>query len=293
MIAYLKLIRPHQWIKNAFVFVPAFFSRDLFIKENFIPLLLGFVSFSLVASAIYIINDYKDIASDQQHPEKKFRPLASGKANVIVSMIIMAIFLISGFGIALTLHKYFVFILGLYFILNLSYSLGLKNISILDILIVAIGFLLRALSGGVIVPIPISQWLIIMVFLLAVFLAMAKRRDDVLMYLSSGKSMRKAVREYNLDFTNTTLSMLCGVIIVAYLMYTISPDVMQRMHSDNIYLTTIFVLAGMLRYLQITFVENNSGSPTKILYSDKFILGTVVSWVISFFVIIYLPGLIK
>ncbi len=293
MIAYIKLIRPHQWIKNVFVFAPAFFSRDLFIKENIIPLLLGFVSFSLVASSIYIINDYKDIASDQQHPEKKTRPLASGKANVFVAMIIMVMFLIAGFGIAFTLHKFFVMILGLYFVLNLSYSLGLKNISILDILIVAVGFLLRALSGGVIASIPISQWLIIMVFLLAVFLAMAKRRDDVLMYLASGKSMRKAVREYNLDFTNTSLSMLCGVIIVAYLMYTISPEVMQRMHSNNIYLTTIFVLAGMLRYLQITFVENNSGSPTKILYSDKFIIFTIIAWLASFYIIIYLPGLLK
>ena len=293
MLAYLKLIRPYQWVKNSFIFIPAYFSRDLFVIENFILLLLGFVSFSLVASAIYIVNDYKDIASDQQHPEKKNRPLASGKAKPMFAMIIMAVFVITGFGIAATLNKYFLVILGVYFIMNLSYSLGLKNISILDILIVAFGFLLRALSGGVIIDIPISQWLIIMVFLLAVFLAMAKRRDDVLMYLSSGKAMRKSVRDYNLDFANTSLSMLCGVIIVAYLMYTISPDVVARMNSGNIYLTTIFVIAGMLRYLQITFVENNSGSPTKILYSDKFIIFTILGWLASFYVIIYLPGLLK
>ena len=293
MLAYLKLIRPYQWVKNSFIFIPAYFSRDLFVIENFILLLLGFVSFSLVASAIYIVNDYKDIASDQQHPEKKNRPLASGKAKPMFAMIIMAVFVITGFGIAATLNKYFLVILGVYFIMNLSYSLGLKNISILDILIVAFGFLLRALSGGVIIDIPISQWLIIMVFLLAVFLAMAKRRDDVLMYLSSGKAMRKSVRDYNLDFANTSLSMLCGVIIVAYLMYTISPDVVARMNSGNIYLTTIFVIAGMLRYLQITFVENNSGSPTKILYTDKFIIFTILGWLASFYVIIYLPGFIK
>ena len=293
MRAYLKLIRPHQWVKNSFIFIPAYFSRELFIKENFILLLLGFISFSLVASATYIVNDYKDIADDQHHPEKKTRPLASGKAKPLFAMIIMAVFVIAGFGIAATLNKFFLVILGVYFIMNLSYSLGLKNISILDIIIVAFGFLLRALSGGVIIDIPISQWLIIMVFLLAVFLAMAKRRDDVLMYLSSGKAMRKSIKDYNLDFANTSLSMLCGVIIVAYLMYTISPDVVARMHSDNIYLTTIFVIAGMLRYLQITFVENNSGSPTKILYSDKFIIFTILGWLSSFYVIIYLPGLLK
>ncbi len=293
MLPYLKLIRPHQWVKNIFVFAPAYFSRELFIKENFIALSMGFLSFSLVASAIYIVNDYKDISLDQQHPEKKNRPLASGKAKPLFAMLLMAAFVITGFGIAITLNKSFLVLLGVYFMMNISYSLGLKNISILDIIIVAFGFLLRALSGGVIISIPISQWLIIMVFLLAVFLAMAKRRDDVLMYLSLGKSMRKSVRDYNLDFANTSMSMLCGVIIVAYLMYTISPDVVARMHSDNIYLTTIFVIAGMLRYLQITFVENNSGSPTKILYTDKFIIFTILGWLASFYVIIYLPGLIK
>lgn len=293
MLSYLKLIRPHQWIKNLFVFAPAFFSRDLFIIENFITLLLGFVSFCMVASAIYIINDYKDIEADKQHPEKKNRPLASGKAKPIIALILMALLVIVGFSIAATINNYFIFIVGLYFTLNLSYSLGLKNISIIDVMIVAFGFLLRAVSGGVIISIPISQWLIIMVFLLAVFLAIAKRRDDVLMYLNSGKTMRKSIKDYNLEFANTALSMLCGVIIVAYLMYTVSPEVVNRMHSDNIYLTTIFVIAGMLRYLQITFVENNSGSPTKILYSDKFIIFTILSWLASFYVIIYLPEYLK
>lgn len=293
MLPYLKLIRPHQWIKNLFVFAPAFFSRDLFIKENFIHLFLGFTSFCLVASAIYIINDYKDIEADKQHPEKKNRPLASGKAKPAIALILMTFLVIIGFSIAASINNYFIFILGLYFVLNLSYSLGLKNVSILDVMIVAFGFLLRAVSGGVIISIPISQWLIIMVFLLAIFLAIAKRRDDVLMYLNSGKTMRKSIKDYNLEFANTALSMLCGVIIVAYLMYTVSPDVVNRMHSDNIYLTTIFVIAGMLRYLQITFVENNSGSPTKILYSDKFIIFNILSWLASFYVIIYLPEYLK
>lgn len=293
MQSYLKLIRPHQWIKNLFIFIPAFFSRDLFKADNFQILCIGFVSFCLIASSIYILNDYKDVDADRQHPDKKHRPLASGKIQVFAALSLMTILAILGFGLATLVNHSFLIILGLYFLLNLGYCLGLKNVSILDVMIVAFGFLLRALSGGIIISIPISNWLIIMVFLLAIFLAVAKRRDDVLMYLSSGKSMRKSIKDYNLEFTNTALSMLAGVIIVAYLMYSVSPDVTQRMNSQYIYLTTIFVIAGVLRYLQITFVEKNSGSPTKILYSDKFIVFTILGWLLSFFIIIYLPSLIK
>ncbi|TAH26160.1 MAG: prenyltransferase [Cytophagales bacterium] len=293
MTAYLKLIRPHQWVKNLFIFVPAFFAHNLFDVNTLIPLILGFVSFSAVASSIYILNDYKDIATDKLHPEKRKRPLASGLASPSIALTLMVVLVFFGFGVSSMLPRMFSFILLLYFILNIGYSLGLKNISILDVLIVAFGFLLRAVSGGIVISIAISQWLIIMVFLLAIFLAIAKRRDDVKMYLLSGKSMRKSIAEYNLEFVNTSLSMLCGVIIVAYLMYTLSPDVQTRMNSDNIYLTTIFVIAGMLRYLQITFVENNSGSPTKILYSDKFIIFTILFWLLSFYIIIYLPHYIK
>ena len=293
MQSYFKILRPHQWIKNLFIFIPAFFSRDLFDIDNFEKLSIGFISFSLIASSIYILNDYKDREADRLHPEKRFRPLASGKISTFGALASMVVLVILGFGLATRINNYFILVLALYFVMNLGYCLGLKNVSILDVMIVAFGFLLRALSGGIIISIPISHWLIIMVFLLAIFLAVAKRRDDVLMYLKSGKSMRKSIRDYNLEFSNTSLSMLAGVIIVSYLMYSVSPDVTQRMNSNYIYLTTAFVIAGILRYLQITFVENNSGSPTKILYSDKFIIFTILGWLSSFILIIYLPSFLN
>ena len=213
---YIKLIRPKDWAKNLFLFVPVFFAGEFFNTEILLQLLGGFACFSLVASSIYIINDYRDIEDDRIHPVKKTRPLASGAVSKTSALILACIFLIAGFAIAWLIRDKFMFVLGIYFVLNLLYSLGLKNISILDIIIIAIGFVLRIKAGSVIAKIPLSEWLIIMVFLLALFMAVAKRRDDVLLKLSSGTDMRKAVKVYNLDFINTALSLICAVNIVAY-----------------------------------------------------------------------------
>ena len=175
--------------------------------------------------------------------------------------------------------------------MNLGYSFGLKNISVLDIVLVAMGFVLRIKAGGVIAVIGISQWLMIMVFLLAMFMAIAKRRDDVLIKLDSGLDMRKAIKGYNLEFLNVMLSLFTGIIIMAYIMYTISPEVMERWKTYRLYYTSLFVIVGLMRYLQITFIENNTGSPTELLYKDKFLQVTLVLWVISFYTIIYLPDI--
>ncbi len=289
MLSYIQLIRPQQWIKNALIFLPAYFAGTIFLDDNFYYLLSGFLSFSLVASAIYILNDYRDIEADRIHPKKKSRPLASGKVKPGLAIILMFLLIGAGLFLAYLVNLKFLFLLSFYLVLNVGYCFGLKHIALLDIFIVSSGFLIRAVSGGVIISIPISQWLVIMVFFGALFLALAKRRDDVLINLNSGKVMRKSVQSYNLDFTNACLTMITGVIIVAYLMYTISPDVTSRLKSNHVYYTTIFVIAGIMRYLQITLVEGNSGSPTKILYSDKFIILTIIAWLLSFYVIIYIP----
>ena len=293
MLQAIKLLRPHQWVKNTFVFLPAFFAGHLFDGKNFVLLLQGFFAFSIVASSIYILNDYRDIEADRLHPKKKLRPLASGQVKPIVAFILMAILITAGLTTAFLLSKSFFSLLTFYLILNVGYCFGLKNISLVDIFIVASGFLMRALAGGWILNIFISQWLVIMVFLLALFLALAKRRDDILMFITSGKVMRKTIKSYNLEFVNSSLTMISGVIVVAYLMYTISPEVIARMKSDQVYFTTIFVVAGVMRYLQIAMVEENSGSPTKILYSDKFIIFTIAGWLLSFYVIIYLPNFLR
>jgi decaprenyl-phosphate phosphoribosyltransferase len=284
---YLKLTRVHHWIKNGFIFIPAFFAGELFQLHNIVQLALGFVAFSLTASSIYILNDYRDIDSDRLHPIKMRRPLASGAIPVKYALYIMFFFFLMGLGLAYVISIDFFFLLAIYFLLNLGYSLGLKNKSIIDILILASGFLIRTISGAFIIDVEITEWLVIMIFLLALFLAFAKRRDDVLIFIDSGKVTRKSIQEYNLDFVNMCITMLSGVIIVAYLMYAISDDVTERFNNHHIYYTCVFVVAGVIRYMQITFVERESGSPIKILYNDRFIQLTLLGWIVSFFAIIY------
>jgi decaprenyl-phosphate phosphoribosyltransferase len=162
---------------------------------------------------------------------------------------------------------------------------------ILDIVIVAVGFVLRIKGGAVIAYIGVTEWLNIMVFLLALFMAIGKRRDDVLFKLSSGVDMRRAIKGYNLDFLNIALSLVCAVIIVAYFMYTMSPEVLKRLGTYRLYYTCMFVLAGILRYLQIIFVQAASGSPTKILYKDRFIQVSLLLWIASFYLIIYMKDI--
>jgi decaprenyl-phosphate phosphoribosyltransferase len=287
-LAYIKLLRPKDWAKNLFLFIPLFFSGSIFVWEHYPLMLLGFLAFSFLASSIYIINDYRDIEDDKKHPVKSKRPLASGAVSKGSAIIIAILLILIGLGIAYFIEEKFLFVLGIYLVLNLGYSFGLKNIPILDIIIVATGFVLRVKAGAVIANIGLSEWLNIMVFLLALFMAIGKRRDDVLLKLTSGTDMRKAIKGYNLEFLNVVLALVCAVIVVAYFMYTMSGDVLQKMGTYRLYYTCLFVLAGIMRYLQIIFVQAASGSPTKILYRDRFIQITILLWIASFYLIIYM-----
>ena len=286
---YLKLLRPSHWAKNLFLYIPLFFAGEIFNLQKVVELLIGFFAFSLIASSIYIINDYRDVEADRIHPVKRKRPIASGAVSKPAALVFFVLCLAIGGLLAWYVRPKFAFVVGIYFIINLLYSFGLKNISILDILILSAGFVLRIKAGGVAANIAVSEWLMIMVFLLALFMAIAKRRDDVLIKTQSGQDMRKAVKGYNMDFMNVMLALVSAVIIVAYLMYTMAPETMSRFGTYRLYYTCLFVIGGLLRYLQITYVENNTGSPTKILYKDRFIQLTILLWVLSFYVIIYLP----
>ena len=272
------------------MFVPAFFAVNLFDPSTIPQIIQGFIAFCFFASSIYIINDYRDIEDDQKHPLKKSRPLASGKVSKPAAVVICIVLLLTGIilGYLADPSFLFLFILSLYFIFNLAYSFGLKNIAILDILILSAGFVLRVKGGAVISKVDTSEWLIIMTFLLSLFMAIAKRRDDLLLKTSTGADMRKSISGYNLDFLNTMLGLSCAIIIVAYINYTMSPATLQRVKTYRLYYSALFVIAGLMRYLQITFVQKKSGSPTEILYKDFFIQITLVLWVISIYVILYL-----
>jgi decaprenyl-phosphate phosphoribosyltransferase len=286
-MAIIRLMRVKQWVKNLFLFVPTFFAGHLFEFTEMFRLAGGALAFSLVASGIYIINDYKDREIDKLHPRKKTRPIASGEVSESLAKVLMVVLLGTGLIWSFFIEINFFYLLTAYMLLNVGYSMGLKNIAILDLFIVAFGFLIRVYSGGVIVGITITDWLAIMILLLALFLVTAKRRDDLVIRSETGESVRKASSSYNLEFINSIITLLSAVIIVAYIMYTVSPAVAQNFKSRHLFMTTVFVIAGIMRYLQITFVEQDSGSPTSILYKDKFILITILGWIISFYIIIY------
>lgn len=270
------------------MFIPIFFAGELFDVNKLMPLALSFLAFSVVASAIYTFNDIRDVRLDRLHPEKCKRPIASGAVKESTGYILAIGLAMLGLGMAYFINQNFLIVLASYFVLNIGYSWGLKNIAILDLLIVASGFVLRIISGGFVADVSVSQWLILMVYLLALFIVLAKRREDILEFNQSGKVVRTSSQNYNLDFIHSVLTMLSAVLVVSYVMYTLSPDVMERFNSEYLYLTSVFVIAGVMRYIQITVVENKSGSPTKIFYSDRFLHVTLTGWVISFFLIIYI-----
>lgn len=285
---YLKLLRPKDWAKNLFLYLPLFFSGEIFDLTKFVHVFEGFVAFCCIASSIYIINDYADLESDKNHPLKQNRPLASGKVKISIAFMILSLTLITGFLIAYQINFNFLVLLSIYFLLNIAYSLGLKHVPILDIFIIAIGFSLRIRSGGVLAGVGVTIWMNIMVFLLALFMAAGKRRDDVLLTISSGKNIRKAMEGYTLDFLNILLAVISSVMIVSYFMYTISDRVILRLETNRLYFTSLFVMAGMMRYLQIIYVHSDGGSPTKILYKDRFIQICIILWMVSFYFLIYL-----
>ncbi len=285
--ALIKLMRPHQYIKNLFIFLPLFFALKITDTALLTNAFIAFIAFSLTASAIYTLNDYHDIEEDRQHPKKKNRPLASGAISKSQAIIIMAMLATAGFVLMATLSLKAVGILAAYVVMNIAYSFSLKHVAILDVTIIAIGFVLRLFIGSAVTDIPLSMWIVIMTFLLALFMALAKRRDDVLIYLDTGKKMRKVIDGYNLQFLDTAMAIMASVVIVAYTIYTTSAEVVARVHSEYLYLTALFVILGIMRYLQVAFVLKDSGSPTKIVLKDRFMQLTLIGWVLTFAWILY------
>jgi 4-hydroxybenzoate polyprenyltransferase len=249
---------------------------------------IAFIAFSLVASAIYTLNDYRDIEDDRQHPKKKNRPLASGAISKPQALVIIVILLIAGFTIMALLSKEAAGILALYVLLNIAYSINLKHIAILDIVIIAVGFVIRLFIGSTVTGVPLSTWIVVMTFLLALFLALAKRRDDVLIYLDTGKKLRQAIDGYSLQFLDISMSIMASVVIVAYISYSTSEEVIERMQNNFLYLTSLFVIMGIMRYLQIAFVMKESGSPTKIVLKDHFMQIILIGWALTFAWVLYI-----
>ena len=280
------LMRPEHWVKNLFLFIPAFFAARLDEPSVLYNAMMGFVAFCLIASAVYVLNDMVDATQDRNHPDKNRRPVASGAISIRQAIAILVLLLFFSTALAAYLSTSMLIFSLLYFVINLFYSFSLKHIAIIDISLIGLGFLLRIFAGGAVTGVAVSQWLIILTFLLALILGLAKRRGEYVIAMGEN-NFRKALEGYNLPFLDVGITVCSTVAIVAYLMYCFSPEVTERMGSSQIYFTAFFVILGILRYLQLTLVFNKTESPTRALLRDLFLQLVLLAWIGAFTWLLY------
>lgn len=289
----ITLIRPCQWLKNAFVFTPLFFDRHATDWCYVWLCIIAFLAFSLVSSGIYCFNDICDADIDRLHPVKRMRPVARGVVSKRTAYATMVVLWVAAFTVVVLGSSDSDSIRGLigtllfYIVMNVAYCMKLKQVALLDVFIIATGFVLRIVAGGLATGIILSHWIVLSTFLLALFLAVAKRRDDVTIYETSGVKARNNVVRYNMVFLNQSIGILGSVTIMCYILYTVSSEVIERIGSHNLYITSVFVLAGILRYMQLTLVDQKSGNPTKVLLHDHFIHVCVIGWIVTFAIFLY------
>lgn len=273
-----------------FVFMPLFFGHQLLNIPLLLNAMVMCVSFSFIASAVYCLNDIIDVEADRRHPVKCKRPIASGDVSVPTAYLMMLILITMSISVLFLSSVGVVSgicVIAAYLLMEIAYCLKLKRYAIIDVCMLSLGFVLRIIAGGVVTDIVISHWLVMMTFLLTLFLGIAKRRDDVLKMMSTGIAPRHNTKRYNLTFVNNAITITASVMLVCYIMYTVSPEVTENFHTRYLYLTSIFVLIGLLRYMQLAVVDEKTGDPTKILLHDRFTQLVVAAWGLTFLLIIY------
>jgi 4-hydroxybenzoate polyprenyltransferase len=285
----IRMMRPKQWTKNVFVFAALVFDHKLLDPQYLALSLAGFVIFCLLSSSVYLINDLADIEKDRLHPKKRNRPLASGQLSPTVA-VIAAIVLI---GVCLPLGLYLDFGFGavaaLYLVINLLYSFGIKAVVLLDVLVLASGFLLRAVAGALLIESEISPWLYICISLLALFIGFGKRRGELLL-MNSGHESRRVLQEYSLPFLDGLINLVATATIIGYSFYTFSAPNLPANYS--MMLTIPFVLYGIFRYLYLIHIKGEGGAPDELVLVDRPLQVAVGLWALFAVIILYLnrPG---
>lgn len=279
VVDWILALRPAQWVKNLLVFAALIFSMHLFVAESVVRAALAFVTFCLLASAAYLVNDVHDAEKDRLHPLKRLRPIAAGTVSTQSAVGLAAALAAAGLGFALVLGHGFAEIAVAYAVLQLVYSFLLKDMVILDAMTIATGFVLRAVGGGVAIGVHVSPWLIMCTFLLALFLGFSKRRHEVVLLEGDASSHRESLREYSPYFLDQMISVVTASTVVAYAIYTVSPEVREKLHTDALYLTIPFVLYGIFRYLYLVHQREGGGNPTTELLTDRPLWVNVLLWI--------------
>lgn len=285
----IRLLRPIQWIKNAFVLAPLFFGFRLGDPQAVAHALLAVAIFCLVSSAVYIFNDLRDMAADRAHPKKRSRPLASGAVKPGAAIAIMATLLALAIGLTYLagFDRNFVASILVYVAANLSYSLGLKNVALLELFLVASGYVIRVITGCFAVEVEPSQWLLGSTAVVALLLVTGKRRAEIADALDVDNN-RQSLRGYNLAFLDSMLSMLGSITIITYLMFTVSDYAVDRYGSRYLMLSAVFVAYGVFRYLQVVKTSSGADAPTELVTSDGGLIGAVVLWALFMAIQLYL-----
>ncbi|KPL00651.1 MAG: phosphoribose diphosphate--decaprenyl-phosphate phosphoribosyltransferase [candidate division Zixibacteria bacterium SM23_73_3] len=287
MRTILTTLRPQQWVKNFVLFAGLIFSQNLGRLDLILETLAGFALFCLLSSSAYIFNDILDVESDRKHPLKSARPIAKGEFKISTAIFLFIILALISLGLSVSLSPLFALTALIYFILNLLYSLYLKHVVIIDVMCIALGFVIRAVAGAVLIGVEISAWLVVCTTLLALFLGFGKRRHELLLLETQASDHRKILSEYSPYFLDQMISVVTASTVVAYAFYTLSPEVETKLGTGHMELTIPFVLYGVFRYLYLIHQREGGGSPTRMLLNDKPILVNVLLWLLAVILIVY------
>jgi 4-hydroxybenzoate polyprenyltransferase len=286
--ALVETLRPQQWVKNGFIFAALIFSQSLTRWDRSRQVLLATLVFCLVSSATYILNDILDASEDRHHPTKRLRPIASGRLSARTAGMVGAILGCAGLIAACKLNTGFFGIVVAYLALNVLYSTFLKHVVLLDVFIVAAGFLFRVIAGGLVIRVAISPWLIVCTTLLALFIALSKRRHELVLLGDDAPNHRAILADYSPYFLDQLISIVTASTVVTYALYTLSPDVQAKFPGKRLEWTIPFVLFGIFRYLHLIHHGEHGGNPTRSLFTDPVLLSVVLFWAASVILIIYL-----
>ncbi len=286
MIDYLKLLRPRQWIKNVFLFAGLIFSRQFYHAESIITAIFAFFIFSLLSSGVYIINDILDYDEDKIHPVKSKRPIAAGAIKRQTGWVISILLLLTAFILSFSINNSFFYTCLVYSCMMILYSLKVKHIVILDVLFVAIGYVLRAIAGAVAITVDISSWLLLCTLLLALFIVVSKRRTEIVLLGHDAVKHRKILFHYSIDLLNQMIAIVTSACIVSYCLYTLAPETVSKFHTRNLIFTVPFVIYGIFRYLFITYKRQEADIPEKILIRDLPLQICIICWVIVCLIIL-------
>lgn len=288
MKKYLQLIRTKQWIKNLFIFAPLIFSRQLTNVNDLFTVFLAFLAFSLSSSAVYIFNDINDIESDKLHPIKKYRPIASGELTIKIAIIIM-VFLIGGIAVTMVLfNNSFIAVLISYILLNVLYTIKLKNVVIIDLMAIAAGFMLRVVGGAVVISVYISSWLILATLFISLFLAVMKRRSELDITQMDSPGTRKVLSEYSFNFIEQIVSISAAGVIICYALYTVSERTIREFNTEAMIYTTVFVVFGIFRFMYLVYKKSKGENATEIMLTDAPMIINILLYIISIIIIVYI-----